>query len=216
MLKLSEGPWRLAGLDDPVQFDIRADGRKYIMGWTDVSSDIAFLALDRDGNGVIDDGSELFGNATPLPNGTRASNGFVALAQYDENQDGVIDKSDRAWNSLLLWVDRSHDGLSQSGELTPISASAIKTIGLANHWTGRHDASGNFFRYEGVMRIGHRTQSFYDIYYVIVPQSSQQMKQSADNDVDLREATRRLAFEPPDVARDPNHGDTYLRTYRAR
>src|SRR5947209_10400579 len=114
MIKLSEGPWRLTGLDDPVQFDIRADGHKYMMGWTDRSSDIGFLALDRNGNGVIDDGSELFGNATPLANGTRASNGFVALGRYDENQDGVIDKSDRIWNSLLLWVDRNHDGISQS------------------------------------------------------------------------------------------------------
>ena len=207
MLKLSEGPWRLTGLDDPVSFDIRADGRKYIMGWTDPSSDIAFLALDRNRNGAVDDGSELFGNATPLPNGTRATNGFVALAQYDDNQDGVIDKSDRIWNSLLLWLDRNHDGISQPGELTPVSASAVKTMRLKNHWTGRHDASGNLFSYESVARIGNRTQSFYDIYYVIAPpaRSSQHVKQAADSDAKFRDAISRLAAEPPDVAREYEH-----------
>lgn len=204
MLKLSEGPWRLTGLEDPVQFDISADGHMDIMGWTYPGSDVGFLALDRNGNGTIDDGSELFGTATPLPDGTRASDGFIALAQYDENRDGVIDKSDRIWNSLLLWIDRNHDGISQPGELTAISASPVTTIGLANHWTGRHDTSGNLFRYEGVARIGERTQNFYDIYYVITPhaKSSADVKQSADNDVVFREATRRLSAEPSDVGRE--------------
>ena len=169
MIKLSEGPWRLTGLDDPVQFDIRAIGRKYTMGWTVSGADIAFLALDRNGNGMIDDGSELFGNATALPDGKRAPNGFVALGQYDENHDGVIDKSDSIWNALLLWVDRNHDGISQAGELTPISATAITSILLSDHWTGRRDPAGNLFRYEALVRVGNRLETFYDIYFVIMP-----------------------------------------------
>jgi hypothetical protein len=168
LIKLASGPWQLTGLDDPVQFDIRAEGHKLTMGWTASGADIAFLALDRNGNGMVDDGSELFGNATPLPNVKRAPDGFVALAQYDENHDAVIDKSDRIWNSLLLWIDRNHDGISQSNELTPISASAITAIRLANHWTGRHDSSGNQFRYEALVRIGNRFEAFYDVYFATI------------------------------------------------
>lgn len=166
LIKMGGGPWQLTGLDDPVRFDIRADDHMLTMGWTASGADIAFLALDRNGNGAVDDGSELFGNATPLPNGHRASNGFVALAQYDENHDEMIDASDPIWNTLLLWTDRNHDGISQSDELTPISATAVTSIGLKNHWTGRHDASGNLFRYEAVVRIGNRVQAFYDVYFV--------------------------------------------------
>ena len=139
------------------------------MGWTAPDAEIAFLALDKNGNGTIDDGSELFGNATRLPDGTRAANGFVALAQYDENHDGRIDKSDRIWNSLLLWVDRNHDGISQAGELIPISATAISMIVLSAHWSGRHDQAGNLFRYEALVRNGNSLQTFYDVYLVISP-----------------------------------------------
>lgn len=165
-INLNSGAWRLTGLNDPVQFDIRAVGRKDFIGWTERDSDIALLALDRNGDGIINDGSELFGNATQLPNGQRAPNGFVALAQYDENHDAVIDSSDPVWNSLLLWLDRNHDGISQPDELTRVSASTITTIGLVYHWTGRHDALGNVFMSQGLVRIRNRTQSFYDIFFV--------------------------------------------------
>lgn len=171
LIKLDNGPLRLAGLEDPVMFDINANGHPRAIGWT-VRGDqtTAFLALDRNGNGVIDDGSELFGNATPLPNGAKAGNGFLALAQYDLNGDGVIDQADPIWASLLLWVDANHDGFSQPSELTPLSASGITRIDLEHHWSGRHDQNGNAFAYQGQMWVGPEVRAVYDVFFVTATQ----------------------------------------------
>lgn len=168
IINLHRGPWQLTGAKNSVLFDIHAVGRKQKIGWTAPGSTLAFLALDRNGDGIINDGSELFGNATPLPNGQKAANGFVALAQYDANGDGVIDSKDPVWQSLLLWVDGNHDGVCQPNELMPISRSQITSISLLRHWTGRRDTSGNVFRYKGLIHFGKRVQAFFDIFLVPV------------------------------------------------
>lgn len=61
------------------------------------------LMLDRNGNGHLDDGSELFGDSTILPNGMKGSNGFQALVYYDANGDGRIDANDPIWSQLRVW-----------------------------------------------------------------------------------------------------------------
>jgi hypothetical protein len=160
------GPYKLSGLDDPVSFDIRADGHPLTIGWTARGEDVAFLVLDRNGNGRIDDGSELFGNATPLNQGGRAPNGFVALAQYDANGDGLADAADPVWSQLLLWVDSNHNGVSEPGELRAIAGSPITAVEFQYHWTGRRDQSGNWFGYEGHLHEGKRVRSFYDVFFV--------------------------------------------------
>lgn len=161
-----QGPYKLVGLDDPVSFDIDAAGRAITIGWTARDAGVAFLALDRNGNGRIDDGSELFGNATPLSQGGRASNGFESLAQYDANKDGIVDASDPVWASLLLWVDANHNGISEPSELSLLASSSITAIETQHHWTGRRDRSGNRFGYEGHLHLGNRTQTFYDVFFV--------------------------------------------------
>jgi hypothetical protein len=160
------GPYKLSGLEDPVTFDINASGHAIRIGWTARDADVAFLAFDRNGNGKIDDGSELFGNATPLSQGGRAPNGFVGLAQYDVNGDGVVDASDPVWNELLLWVDANHNGVSEPSELRHITDSSITALEIQHHWTGRRDQSGNRFGYEGQLREGRRARSFYDVFFV--------------------------------------------------
>ncbi|HEX7150293.1 MAG TPA: hypothetical protein VF618_02310 [Thermoanaerobaculia bacterium] len=164
-VKLSAGPWRLTGFEDPVEFDLRATGRREIVGWTARDSGIAFLSLDRNGNGRIDDGSELFGDATPLADGSRAANGFAALVRYDMNLDAVIDRRDTIWTALLFWIDSNHDGLSQPDELTSVAESPVTMFELVHHWTGRRDTSGNFFRYQAQAHIGGSVRSYYDIYF---------------------------------------------------
>jgi len=135
---------------------------------------MAFLALDRNHNGQIDDGSELFGDHTPLPGGATAANGFKALVPYDANSDGIIDARDPIWSALLLWTDLSHDGISQASELLPVSQSTVDAISLDYHWSGRRDASGNHFRYESKVWMNHggrqaTPRPVYDVFFEPVP-----------------------------------------------
>lgn len=87
-----------------------------------------WLALDRDGDGAITTGAELFGDATE---GVKARNGFEALASLDANHDGVIDRRDPAFATLVLWSDRDGDRRSSPSELRPI-AELISSIPLAH------------------------------------------------------------------------------------
>jgi hypothetical protein len=167
---LGNGGYHLSGLEDPVAFDIFGAGPrggKPWIGWTERGTDIAFLAFDRNDNGIIDGGGELFGNGTLLKTGEHAPNGFEALAQYDTNGDGLINASDPVWQFLLLWIDRSHDGVSQQSELQRINASSITAIEIAHRWTFRHDQSGNYYGYQGAFFEGLRRHVFYDVFFVI-------------------------------------------------
>jgi hypothetical protein len=152
LIDLENDGVHLTGLGDPVWFDIDADGKLDLMSWTDRSE--GFLALDRNGNGVIDDGGELFGTATLLSNGTRASNGYVALAELDSwvfsgNGDGHLDSADAAFGSLRLWTDRNHDGISQPEELQTLAEAGIQRIDLDYRSSRRTDRYGNEFRFLG-------------------------------------------------------------------
>ncbi|MFT3766179.1 MAG: calcium-binding protein [Minicystis sp.] len=102
-----------------------------------------WLALDRDGNGAIDDGGELFGSATILGSGARAANGFAALAELDSNGDGRITPADAAWASLRLWSDRDGDRRSGAGELGGLDARGVVSIDLAYTSLRRCDARQN-------------------------------------------------------------------------
>jgi hypothetical protein len=102
-----------------------------------------WLALDRDGNGAIDDGGELFGSATILRSGERARNGFVALAELDSNGDGKITPEDAAWPSLRLWADADGDRISSAGELASLGARRVLSIDLAYTSVPRCDDRGN-------------------------------------------------------------------------
>lgn len=129
----------------PVRFDLDADGFQEETTWVNPGTGDAFLALDLDGNGVIDDGRELFGDATLLPDGREAANGFEALAVYDEpafggDGDGMISPGDGVWNRLRLWWDFNYDGFSEPWELMPLPAMSVGAIGLEfvelNHTDG--------------------------------------------------------------------------------
>jgi hypothetical protein len=142
----------LTGLDDPVRFDINADGHVDLISWTDRSE--GMLALDRNGNGMIDNGGELFGNATRLANGTRAANGYEALAELDTpafggNGNGAIESSDQAFSSLQIWTDLNHDGISQPAELKMLAQAGIQRISLDYKESRRRDRFGNEFRFVG-------------------------------------------------------------------
>lgn len=106
------------------------------------TAETPWIAFDRDGDGVIDRGAELFGSDTVLPGGRSAPNGFVALAAFDDNHDGVIDAADPQFAHLVLWADRDADGRSTAGELAPVSATIV-SISLASTVEKRCDEREN-------------------------------------------------------------------------
>jgi hypothetical protein len=116
------------GLDTarPVHFDHNADGVQTATGW--VAPDDGFLVLDRNGNGTVDSGAELFGDSTVLADGSEAADGFAALAEQDTNGDGVVDAGDAHWSDLRVWRDLNQNGVSEAEELQTLAETGIASL----------------------------------------------------------------------------------------
>jgi hypothetical protein len=112
-----------------VQFDVGNRGLVAATGW--VAPGDGLLVLDRNANGRIDDGGELFGSGTLMPDGRHAADGFEALATLDANHDGAIDARDPSFEALAVWVDANSDGLTQADELKGLDALSITGLHLA-------------------------------------------------------------------------------------
>lgn len=151
VVSLSDRDYWLTDLDDGVVFDLGDTGVPAQVPWTHPDSDEAFLVLDRNDNGVIDSGRELFGDVTPQ-HVTGTPNGFLALALFDDSlsggdEDGRISSADEIYPRLALWRDANHNGISESEELLNLAAAGLEWIDLDYEESTRVDRHGNEFRY---------------------------------------------------------------------
>jgi hypothetical protein len=137
--------------EDGALFDINGLRAMFWLGWPTTTDD-AWLAYDRNGNGLIDDGSELFGNTRRLASGRNAEHGYEVLAELDENRDGVLDARDPRFAKLLLWGDANRNGVSEPKELAPLSSAGIKRLSVDYRESEKADKHGNRFRYIAVDR----------------------------------------------------------------
>ncbi|MEI8251805.1 MAG: calcium-binding protein [Synechococcus sp. ELA057] len=159
-----DGVETLALEQTSLRFDHDGDGVAERSGW--VHPDDALLAWDRDGDGAIRSGAELFGTTTPLPDGRQAPHGFAALAVLDDNRDGRVDAADRAWSSLGLWRDRNSNASLDAGEWTGLSEAGIAALELVAQPGSGWDAEGNDHRLAGAYRTtGGEQRALVDVWF---------------------------------------------------
>ena len=154
VVDISGDGFDLTGAEAGVSFDLNSDGMAERLSWTSLGSDDAWLTLDRNANGAVDNGQELFGNFTPQPAPPvgEERNGFLALALYDRtgnggNADGLIDRRDTIFAALRLWQDSDHNAVSEASELHSLASLGVTALHLDYKESKRTDEHGNGFRY---------------------------------------------------------------------
>ncbi|MHB8137702.1 MAG: hypothetical protein ACYDGO_04860 [Smithellaceae bacterium] len=150
----------------PIMFDYNGNGIRNNTGWT--RPDDGIIVFDRNANGTIDNGRELFGIFTPLNTGGTAADGFAALKQEDSNSDGIIEQLDANWHKLRIWRDMNQDGISQKEELFTMDELGIKSFNNTQIKETQLLSNGN-----GIIRTGTFTKTngttgiISEVYFII-------------------------------------------------
>ena len=133
--------------DHGVVFDFEGDGDPVKSAWAAPNSGL--LVRDLNGNGRIDNGSELFGNYTILKNGALAGNGFEALAEFDLNGDGLVDRAEAKAAGILIWIDANTNGKADPGELLTFEQADVFAIETNYKVTSQFDKNHNLLKWIG-------------------------------------------------------------------
>ena len=140
VLDMSGNGFNPTTVEDGANFDLDNNGYAERINW--VQGDDVLLAVDKNGDGIINNGSELFEDGMLLNNGQLSRNGFEVLAQYDSNGDGIIDANDVDFSQLLIWNDVNGNGISETGELISLADAGIVSISLNYHTANQNTESG--------------------------------------------------------------------------
>ena len=154
-----------------VYFDHDANGFKENSGW--VGQDDGILVRDINGNGIIDNGTELFGNNSVLSSGEKAVNGFEALKDLDDNNDGIFDHNDKAWNEVKIWKDANGNGIVDEGELLTLEQAGIAGINLDYDNQENVDENGNAHKQTGTfIKTDGTTGTITDVWFDTNPEDT--------------------------------------------
>jgi Ca2+-binding RTX toxin-like protein len=149
-------------------FDHDGNGLAESTAW--VAPSDGLLVRDLNGNGVIDNGHELFGSNTRLADGSLADNGFVALDELDDNRDGVVNAQDAGFASLRIWRDANGNGITDAGELLSLADAGISGFRTAWSASSLVDANGQAHRQVGsAIRIDGSDAAMSDVWYTTDP-----------------------------------------------
>ena len=176
VIDVANNGFNLTNASEGVVFNLNGIGGPEKLAWTSGDCDDAWLVMDRNGNGTIDDGTELFGDVTPQPDppASERKNGFRALAEYDKlanggNGNGQIESGDSVFSSLRLWQDTNHDGLSQPSELHGLPSKKVAGIELDYKLSKKTDNHGNQFSFRAKVKSSNGEQLgrwAWDVYLV--------------------------------------------------
>jgi Ca2+-binding RTX toxin-like protein/PAS domain-containing protein len=154
-----------------IQFDHDGNGFAERTGWVGVGD--ALLVRDRDGDGRITTGNELFGNHTRLSDGSLAGHGFEALRGLDDNRDGRIDRRDAVWSQLRLWLDANANAETDPGELFSLDQRGVESLSLSYVDSSWSDPQGNRHRQLGTYRSSDgRELACHDVWFAMDPTRS--------------------------------------------
>ena len=160
---------------DGVYFDHENDGFAEKTGW--ISAEDGVLVRDLNGNGLIDNGTELFGNSTILSNNETAANGFEALKELDSNGDGIFSNQDKAWNEVKVWQDANQNGYTDVNELKSLDNVGITEINLNYKQQQVADENGNMHNQISTGKKDGSEISIHDVWFERDTIDSQSLQQ---------------------------------------
>ena len=159
-----DGKIETVSTDGNVHFDFDSNQKIENSGW--IGKNEGFLVRDINGNGQIDNGTEMFGNHTVLQNGKNAVNGFEALKDLDSNGNGKFDAEDDAWSQVKVWRDANTNGIVDSGELLTLEQAGIESINLKYDYQKEADENGNIEIQQGTFnRTDGTTGKVSDVWF---------------------------------------------------